>query len=325
MSTEPSSDTSDSGSSADADIIPRFADFLFNSPYCSVGSNPPSNNSAEIYLNGNPVTNPSDFWMYIRHCPDDHRFMFAQTIMNAFLNYERRGEDPIGYATTNNSSAMQNFDNTIWQLSPCSNNNPAGATYELAYSQGRAAEWLYHYMICVGTNTGISGYTASRIRRAYQDTIYPQITLAIADFYNVTTEDPTNGAWSNIDANLNGATYFTCVSGCYINVRVDTNGDGVLDGYAPDRSVLITTYLSYDAPYGVTPATLATSVRQDDIIQAYSEHINSQISNYISNYSSVLQPVLRVDTSSSGQHVIYRWSTRVYQRSEDMSHFPRYN
>jgi len=115
------SDSSDSGSPADYDLtqagLPRYTEFLFDQqqPYCSPGANPPSDNAAESIIVPNPMDPSDPYWLYIKHCPRDHRFMFARTMMNGFLNYERRNTPPFNYVLGNNSGVTSSAEtNRLW-------------------------------------------------------------------------------------------------------------------------------------------------------------------------------------------------------------------
>jgi WD40-like Beta Propeller Repeat len=310
------SDSSDSGSPADSDLPSerRFTEFLFNSPYCSLGANPPSDNAVEEILVPDPADSSDAYWVYITHCAGDHRFMFARTILNGFLNYERRGLAPLGYATSNNSSLFNALGNTLWQFTPCTDQGINGASFNIAQRSGTTAEWLYSYMNCLGTSSEVdtSNYYIQRIRRAYSTTILPKIQDAIANFYapplTNSMADPTYGAFSNLDVNLGGASLLTCIGGCYLStqdnqVKYAFNANDILQ---------------------FRFAKFPSAITLEDVIVAYRIHIAQQVSLYGPNYSSILQPVLRREFDrQTGVLTGYLWTTRVYQRSPDMRHFPR--
>lgn len=295
---ETSEDKSDSGSPVDTDISPRFSQFLFQDPYCRPGANPPSDNAAE---------SPTTSWI-IRHCNQDHRFMMSRTILNAFLNYERRGQPIWNYATTNNSSAVKP-ENRLWQVSDCKK-NAAGKDFSTAKKTNQGPQWLYLYLNCLVTSTDVNVISlpfVQRVRRAYSVTIQPQIHAAIEDFYNLAQEDATDGAFSNLDVNFGGHSVIACVGGCYLS----------------PASTPVYTYMSDQIPTnGVTFAKLASSITQEDVNYAYNQYIQL-VSTYSPTYYSVLQPVLNYQYSPSGQLSGYLWTTRVYQQSQDMRHFPR--
>lgn len=315
---ETSEDSFDSGSLVDSDLPSRYTEFLFDQQqaYCSPGINPPSDNAAELIVVPDPMDPNDPYWVYIKHCPGDHRFMFARTMINAFLNYERRNEIPFDYVTANNSSVTRSATtNRIWTIQPCQDQGDSGSTFPNALSMGTGSEWLYGYANCVGTNPNVdlSSIAVQRLRRAYNATILPQIREAAANFYDLsatpsdpTTGDPTFGAFSNLDANIQGDTLLSCVGGCYLS-KADKDSGHIT--YTYRASQITQNEFSF--------AQLASMITQQDILDAYNRHIQQQVLYYQPAQSAVLQPVLRRDAAG------YVWSTRVYQRSGDLRHFPR--
>lgn len=321
---ETSSDTYVSGSAADNDLPNHsFVDFLFQPNYCISGINAPSDNGIEQYIFDNPM-NPSDpYWVYIKHCPYDHRFMFARTMLNGFLNYERRNQSPFQYVPGNYSSFYASDANSLWKYTLCESQGSAGNNFSDAKGKNTLPEWLYNYMICIGTNPNLSqdDVFIQRVRRAYNITLLPQIRLAIANFYDVsapisdpTTGEPTYGAFSNMDANITissadgknlGDSYLACVGGCYLSQADQINGN------------LIYTYRGSQKKIDFRFAKLVDTITIEDVQYAYNQHIRGQIFGYAPAYSAVLQPVLRWESGG------YTWVTRVYRRSPYIEHFPR--
>jgi len=317
------SNSNTSGSPIDSDLSPSFADFLFQSNYCALGTNSPSDNAAESILVPNPADVNDSYWVYIKHCPYDHRFMFARTMLNGFLSYERKNSSPFGYVLQNNSSITNSSEtNSLWRISPCENQgDTVGKSFKDAKYKGTAPQWLFGYMNCLGTNSDVNLNIPSnqRVRRAYA-TILPQIKLAITNFYDVTasatdptTGDPTYGAFSNLDVNNAGDSYLTCVGGCYLSKSNKDNG------------VITYTYRASQATSTFSFLKIVGDINAADVTYAYNQHIQQQVSFYSPYYSSVLQPVLRYQFDlKTGAVTGYIWSTRVYQRSQDVQqYFPR--
>jgi hypothetical protein len=323
---ELSQDIYDSGSPVDTDLSQRYTEFLFDElqDYCTPGANPPSDNAAENIIIGDPINDGSSYWLYIKHCPRDHRFMFVRTMMNGFLNNERQYPDEplLSHVQGNYHSLMNRPANLIWSISPCQDQGNEGSSFLDAEESGTLAAWLHGYMICLGTNPDVdleNSKTVQGVRRAYESTIFPQIQAALANFYDLsaptsdpTMGDPTYGAFGNVVANLMGDVYYACVGGCYLS-KADRDAGNVTYVYRWSQ---------------VTPeqhefVKLRDDITFGDVIHAYNLHTQSQIigtcpsTGYCPLYSSVLQPtLLRQDNG-------YLWVTRVYQRSQDMSHFPR--
>jgi hypothetical protein len=135
---ESSSDNFDSGSPVDSFDLgaSRFSSFLFQPPYCSPGT-VPGDNAAE-----SPFVTAAGDW-YIRHCPFDYRYMVAQTVINGFLNYERRvGINRVfEYATQNFAGSIGNSDYELWNSSDC-RSNAFGATYGQARINSNPGDWV---------------------------------------------------------------------------------------------------------------------------------------------------------------------------------------
>jgi len=303
---ESSSDNFDSGSAVDDFDLgtPRFTSFLFQTPYCSPGT-VPGDNGAEL-----PYVTTAGDW-YIRHCPFDYRYMVAQTVINGFLNYERRvGINSVfECATQNFAGSIGNSDYELWNSSDCQS-NAFGATYGQARinsspgtGYANAIGWLNEYMLCLA-QLNSTDYTAVRVRRAYQNTIWPQVNAAVQDFYSSPT-DPTDGAFSALAANFGNGSLLACVGGC----RLQCTGPVVYQYEASPG-----TYACFATP----PA----SITQADIAGAYQTHIQ-QISSYTPNYNSVAQPVLRLERDLSGVVNGYVWLSPIYQQSLNTSHVPR--
>lgn len=174
-------------------------------------------------------------------------------------------------------------------------------------------------MECVATNPGVSNsLTVERVKRAYT-TIGSQIALAIDNFYDtsapqtdVTTGDPVFGAFSNLDVNFSGHSQMTCVGGCY-------NLNNLPPGVTPTAR-----YLFGSNDGAMTFAQLPTYISPTEVGIAYEMHIQQQVMLYVPAESSVIQPILRREFDrNTGALVGYIWASRVYQRSDNMSHFPR--
>jgi len=304
---ESSSDNFDSGSFVDNFDLgnPRFTSFLFNSPYCSPGS-VPGDNAAE-----SPFQTSGGDW-YIRHCPYDYRYMVAQTMFNGFLNYERRfgTNSAFEYAEQNFGGSIGNTSYSLWLISTCQVNSygtsyaAARASSSQSTAYANAIGWLTEYMTCLA-NLSTSDYTPTRVQRAYQNTVWPQINASVSDFYSLPT-DPTDGAFSALAANFGNGSLGACVGGC----TLQCTGSVIYEFEASPG-----TFVCFATPAG--------SITQSQVNTAYNTHIQ-QISPYIPNYDSVSQPILRVERDlSTGAIVGYIWYTAVYQQSADMSHVPR--
>lgn len=298
---ETTEDVDDSGSSADNDRgLSRFSTFLIGPPYCSPNANPPSDNGAET---------PFPNW-YIRHCPRDHRFMFARTMMNTYLNYERREQSLVG-VLSNYSSSLNDVTYSLWQEPTCFLPDDTDPTINLDYNQARSRGlydvWLSNYMTCRAAlnNNPLN----QRINRAYNLTIFPEINTAVNDFLDVTSDDLTDGAFGNLDLNFAGRSQITCVGRCYVTLA-GQNTPTLVDHYQGGD-----TFVSF--------ATPLTSMTPQLVLNAYSLHI-MRISTYVPSYASVAQPVLRFSYTLDRQTLLgYVWTTRIYQQSQNMTHFPR--
>jgi hypothetical protein len=316
---ETSEDTFESGGLFDSPL----SAFLVTDPFCREGANPPSNNANEAILQGDPINYPTAYWVYIQHCLD-HRFMFARTMMNGFLSYERRRGDQWNYIAVNHGKFATRTSDPLWGFGICQDQGEAGTSYRNSQEIGTAPEWLYSYLKCITTSNDpsvLGDKTAQRIRRAYKLTLWPQILAAEANFYglfvaDVTTGAPTFGAYSNMDANRmdafgNGDTFMSCVGQCIV-------GGNLVDTYFASES-------GADGAAFVIPAT---QIDEADIFAAYESHLGQQIvggpSPYVPNRSSVLQPVLSISIDRRTNTILgYRWITRVFQRSDNLLHFPR--
>lgn len=304
---ESSSDNFDSGSAVDNFDLgnPRFSSFLFDSPYCSLGS-VPGDNGAE-----SPFQTSWGDW-YIRHCPHDYRYMVAQTMFNGFLNYERRfGINRVfEYAEQNFAGSIGNTSYDLW-LNPACQSNAYGATYTQARSTSsqstayaNAIGWLNEYMLCLA-DLSSSDYTPVRIKRAYESTVWPQINASASDFASLPA-DPTDGAFSTLMANFGNGSLGVCVGGC----TLQCTGAVIYE---------------YEASHGtyVCFATPTANITQSQVNTAYTTH-TQQISSYIPNYNSVAQPLLRIHRDEiTGSILGYIWHSAVYQQSLNMVHVPR--
>jgi hypothetical protein len=312
---ETSEDIYDSGTTFDSDLIQtRFSSFLLQQPYCSIGSIP-GNNAAESYL--------LDGTSYIQHCPYDHRYMAAQTILNGMLNIERRsfdGNTTFGvnrafeyFAIFSSSVWEENYD--LWEFSQCSSDSNSYARARLASDTTNwtpAIDWLDQYLQCLVALPNPSEQTIQRIQRAYNRTIWNAIDDAINDFYAYPDRDPSNGAYQLKDVNINSRSLIACVGGCY---RRDVNALGTpmptyYEVYQEDGQA----FLSFNIQ--------ASQITQQLINDAYQAHIQ-QINTYIPSFPSVLQPVLVYSYASDGQLLGYRWVTKVYQQVQNADHVPR--
>lgn len=309
---ESSDDIFDSGSSVDNFDLgsSRFTNFLFASPYCSPGT-VPGDNAAEP-----PFVTPFGDW-YIRHCPYDHRYMAAQTILNGFLNAERRyGINRVfEYVRDNFRGSLGTPTARIWSVDPQCTSNDYGADYQDAFrrssesnSYANAIGWLDSYLACLATlPPSPSAYTITRVQRAYNHTIMPQINVAVVDF-EVGMADPTNGAFSMLAVNFgSNRAQFACVGGCY--VRFPGQGTDVPPTFVYE-------YEEQDRFIGY--AMLPGAITQTHVNEAYARHIDT-IDTYGPTYDAIAQPVLVLSKDGSG----YIWTTPIYMRSQDMSHFPR--
>jgi hypothetical protein len=309
---ETSDDIFDSGSSVDNFDLgaPRFTSFLFASPYCSPGA-VPGDNAAEPAF----ITAAGDW--YIRHCPHDHRYMAAQTILNGFLNAERQyGVNRVfEYVKGNFSGSLGNPSYRLWSIASECTSNDFGTDYREAFrrssesnSYTNAIGWLDSYLSCLAAlPPPSSGFTIPRVQRAYNHTILPQINAAVNDF-EVGLNDPTNGAYSMLAVNFGeNRAQFACVGGCY--VRFPGQGIDV-------PATFVYQYEDHDtfSHYALLPS----AITQTHVSEAYGRHI-ATISTYIPNYNAIAQPVLFLSKDGSG----YTWTTPVFMRSQEMSHFPR--
>jgi hypothetical protein len=287
---ETSEDIFDSGSSVDSDLTPRFTEFLFQPPYCSPG-NPPDDNTA-------PDETPAGNWI-IRHCPHDHRYMYAQTMLNGFLNYERRDAPVFEYAPSNFRDSIGETTYSVWLQVPSCASNSFGNSYDVARLAGQGGQWLNAYLNCILALQNSTDTFVLKVQRTYAK-IWPQIQLAVTDFYDPTKPDPTNGAYSALALNFGaGRAQFTCVGGCRINGE-----DEVVYHYEPD-----------DQPR--VPVYAIDNITQTEINDGYGRHI-TRTSTYSPNYFSVGQPALIRYTN------MYVWVTVIYQQSSETSHVPRH-
>ncbi|MDX2141552.1 MAG: hypothetical protein SF123_25925 [Chloroflexota bacterium] len=300
-----------------------FTTFLAAPPYCVPGVLPGDNAESNEVFNLPSDYLPGDYYSYIRHCPYDHRYMMAQAMINAFLRYERVGFEPFAYVFQNFSETFTRTENSIWTINdPICTNNEFGVSYTFALVDGllNGSRWLASYLACLnGLQAQASQPELARIQRAYRVTIYPQITRAIADFYTPppaaayqgfeNTDDPTHGAVQVKDANNNGAVYTSCVGGCQRVIG------GVIQ-----PTILYT--LERQPGLQLAYITAPTAITLQDITQAYALHIQ-QLANYQPSFGTVLQPVLNVDFSTTGEILGYSWISKVYQRSANLEHVPR--
>jgi hypothetical protein len=289
---ETSEDIFDSGSSVDSDLTPRFTEFLFQPPYCSPG-NPPDDNTA-------PDEVPAGNWI-IRHCPHDHRYMYAQTMLNGFLNFERRDAPPFNYASANFEGSIGATDYRLWAptASPECQGNSFGSNYLIAFNSGQGGQWLNAYLNCILALQNSTNPFVLKVQRTYAR-IWPQIQLAVTDFYDPTKPDPTNGAYSALALNFGlQQVQLTCVGGCYVN------GDNTL------------VYHYDDGDTGLIFGYLRADITQALVDDAYNRHI-ARIATYAPNFESVAQPVLQIFDNG------YVWVTVIYQQSSETSHVPRH-
>jgi hypothetical protein len=320
--------------------IAGYVSYLGTSPYCQNDANAAS---------GEQITVPP--WQNgikrIEHCYN-HRYVFAQVIINGFLNYERVPKDlNVNYDATNDDQVMGKVFGYIWSNFRQSAGNaadvnpfwspqivcrPSGTSNASRYSNypalvrdiraGRAlradaVKWLDNYLQnCQNPN--------SRIKQSYTNSIKPQIVQAITDFNNQlpdpTREDKTNpnspGAFNVRAANLNGNAYSMpvgCLSG--------QPGCSTVNFYSPQWNDTMWT----------DPQTQTSSPVNVVVQTYYQNHIN-QIKAYNPvGVVTVLQPALRFDPADSIVQVTnplprggLRWYTFSYQQADITQYTPRY-
>jgi hypothetical protein len=312
--------------------------FLHEAPLCVNGAKPPSNNAEpQAIIEADPANLADDYWIYIQHCYD-HRFMYARTLLNGFLSYQRRGAIPLRY-TEPNLRSFNETNNLLWAYPACRTQAGFSSREAARYAdlmrplQDRLengsieADWLFGYMHCMGASMHpdvLTSAVGQRIQNAYYHTIWPQVKEASRAFYetfvpDVTTGDPTFGAYSNLDVNENGSPYVVCVGGCVVRSASGTERTE-RGAFTLTQGERISQFLVNVLP------PMPVEEQQDLVRQGYDTYLDYLTinRNYRSNYASVIQPVLTLELAPSSNDVVgYIWTSRVYMRSPNMVHFPR--
>lgn len=313
---ETSSDNFDSGSPVDDDLTtPRYTRFLVNLPYCVLG--------AGIGDNAAEPPNPNDW--HLRHCPYDHRYMSAQTMINGFLNYEREAGLNLlfNYLRTNFPSSLGEGDYSLWTSFSQCRSNSYGTSYsnslflaQQIQDYNYPAGWLAAYLQCM-ISLDIQDYTIDRVKRAY-NTIMPQIESAINHFYLDSTYDYTRGAFGILALNFGeNEVQLTCVGRCYRRTLNGANCSEFEVVHSYSSGTMAGRFCGWYTP--------VNNLNQGDFDDGYQSHM-TQISTYNPRYPSVVMPVIFIERPiivSPYTPQGYTWLSIVYQRSQDMSHYPR--
>jgi hypothetical protein len=262
----------------------------------------------------------------LEHC-QEFQYMHAQTLLNGMLNYERTPQKLTGdnlYFDVRPFAYFSNYAGSIWKkdyviwevlredfsVDDCNtliwsstSNNSYSNVFESSLSSGDwkpTIAWLDEHLMCAvhlrrNKQPNESGYDYAKAFVDFYDITMPIIDNSLSSFIFVSTEDETDGAFSILAANANGA-----VSGHVNYISEIANG---------------------------TPYNINDSVQNSAIQNAYPSHVNSLKATYGPNRWSTVKPLIwaqrNLDLAKNYNWGPYAWLSVVYQQGEFNYHIPR--